>query len=72
MTVAELQAALQTALDRGLPPTTTVVLDTKEGYMILHNTGDPSDEREDHDMWFTLIHGGEEADCRFTEGGMPG
>jgi len=71
MTVNELKVALQAALDRGLPGETTVVIDTDVGFQILQVAGDPSDEGETYDMWFTLSETGEEADCRFTTGGMP-
>jgi hypothetical protein len=71
VTVTELQAALQAALDRGLPGSTTVVFgDHPEcDWAIVEVMGDPSDGEESHDMWFTL-GGNEAADCRFTEGGM--
>lgn len=73
MTVAELQAELQAAIDRGLPPETTVVLGSDIGwFVILEKTEDPTNS--ECDMWFTLIPGeGDEweADSRFTPGGLP-
>lgn len=72
MTVNELKAALQAALDRGLPGETTVVFDDHPDcdWAIVELMGDPSDGLGDHDMWFTL-GGTEAADCRSTTGGMP-
>jgi hypothetical protein len=72
VTVTELQAALQAALDRGLPPETTVVieLDHNFEFCVAKLLGDPSEEDAGCDMWFTLSYG-EVADCRSTPGGMP-
>ena len=72
MTVAELKAALEAALERGLPPETTVVIDAvgQDGFMIANWTVDPTTPGSDFDMWFT-IQMGEEADSRFTPGGLP-
>lgn len=70
MTVAELQTALQAAVDRGLPPDTTVVVDRDDWYYVLSETQDPSDGRDGCELWFTLFPG-EEADSRTTPGGMP-
>lgn len=76
MTVAELLTQLQAALDRGLPPTTTVVIANNETdwYDIIADANDPSeyvdtDKTGRPDMWFTLYADGE-ADCRLTPGGM--
>lgn len=69
MTVAELQAALQAALDRGLPPDTTVVLSVYDWFVEIDETNDPSEDDSQFDMWFTL-HPGQEADSRSTPGGM--
>jgi uncharacterized protein (DUF1697 family) len=76
VTVAELQAALQAALERGLDPATTVVVSDREGWFtILEEVADPSVPEDDRaDMWFTLFPGqGDDfvADCRFTPGGRP-
>lgn len=70
MTVAELQAALQAAVDRGLPPETTVVVDREGWYWVLDEVQDPSDENEGCELWFTLFSH-QEADSRLTPGGMP-
>lgn len=71
MTVAEMIAALQAALDRGLPPETTVVVSTDGWYTTIESVDDPSthEDGEGPDMWFT-IEMGEPADARFTPGGM--
>jgi hypothetical protein len=71
VTVNELKAALQAALDRGLPGSTTVVFGDHPDldWAVVEVQGDPSDGTEDYDMWFTL-GGSEPADARFTEGGM--
>jgi hypothetical protein len=74
VTVAELQAALQAALDRGLDPETTVVISTEGWYQIAVEVSDPSQDDDRADMWFTIYPGeGEEfaADSRFTPGGRP-
>lgn len=77
MTVAEMLAALQAALDRGLPPETAVVVSTDGWYQLVDSVDDPSNHvhledgsTEGPDMWFTLELG-EPADSRFTPGGMP-
>lgn len=69
MNVRQLQEALQAALDRGLSPDTTVVIDYEGWYRILEGVADPSDGTEGPDMWFTLFHS-QDADCRFTTGGV--
>ena len=71
MTVAELQAALQAAVERGLDPDTTVVVATEGWFSIVDYTVDPSVLDSDQaDMWFTLFPG-DDADARFTPGGRP-
>jgi hypothetical protein len=70
VTVKELQAALQAAVDRGLDPETTVVLATDGWYQIATEVADPSQDSDQADMWFT-IYPGDEADSRFTPGGRP-
>ena len=69
MTVSELQAALQAAVDRGLPGDTTVVVETGHWFTVVDSTTDPT-QTTDFDMWFTLALG-QEADSRTTPGGMP-
>jgi hypothetical protein len=67
--VRQLQEALQAALDRGLSPDTTVVIEDGEGwYNVLDWVDDPTTEEHGSDMWFTLFHH-EPADSRFTPGG---
>jgi hypothetical protein len=66
--VRQLQEALQAALDRGLSPDTTVVIDQDGWYNILEAVDDPS-TGNGPDMWFTLFHH-QPADSRFTPGGV--
>jgi hypothetical protein len=72
MTLDQLLVALQAAKDRGLPGSTTVVIDHAGWYSILESVEDPSSQppNEGPDMWVTLYMG-EPADARWTPGGMP-
>ena len=71
MNVAELKAAIDTALERGLDPETTVVIDmmaltnpTDAVWPILGAVHDPT-IAEDGYIWFTLTPSETEADFHF-------
>jgi hypothetical protein len=69
-TVDQLIAYLQAAKDRGLPGDTAVVIATNPhgSFHEVNHVEDPTDS--DSDMWFTIGYG-QEADSRFTPGGLP-
>ena len=71
MTVAELLEELQAALDRGLPPETTVTIYNGhiDDYEILDGVDDPSSPSEGCELWFTLFPG-EVATYHSTPGGL--
>jgi hypothetical protein len=73
MTIAELKALIDAAIERGINPTTTVVIDiapmenpADAVWPILGEVHDPSTDTDY--IWFTLTPSNIEADTRFTEG----
>lgn len=72
MTLQELLDQINASLEKGLPPDTTVVIATVSSgwYDILDGVRSPVSPEDGCDLWFTLFPG-EEADARFTPGGMP-
>ena len=70
MTVQELIDALQASIYRGLPPTTTVVVESGSDFelQVIECSNDPT-LRQGYDLWFTLFPGAM-ADSRVTPGGL--
>lgn len=74
MNIKQLKEAIDLALERGIDPNCTVVLDASDNphaweWAILESVTDPTEPRDDLEgfIWFTLTPG-KEADGRFTPG----
>jgi hypothetical protein len=74
MNVGELKAAIDTALERGLDPLTTVVIDmvavtnpTDAVWPIVAAVHDPNADDEGY-LWFTITPSNDEADMFLTRG----
>jgi len=67
MDIMQLKKMIDDALERGIDPRTTVVVDDSGSWRKIDRTDDPTQRADDSLLWFTLFVG-EYADCRFDYG----
>jgi hypothetical protein len=67
MNIQQLKELVDAALERGIDPLTTVVVDADGDWRKIDRTDDPTQRADDSLMWFTLFVG-EWADSRFDRG----